>query len=150
MPETRLPAPPARKPEAEEALEAEALEANDDDRSEAPATTAAQEDEARQEAARLDRPTAAGGPSFHPDGLMGLEPESLVRLLGRPGLIRREAPAEIWQYHAHACVFDIFLYQEEETFRVAYFEARDTAGTRQANEDCLARILEEKAGEPAG
>jgi hypothetical protein len=47
-----------------------------------------------------------------PERLLGLGPNALSDLLGRPELIRRESPAQVWQYRATDCVFDVVLYRE--------------------------------------
>src|SRR3546814_1742826 len=42
-----------------------------------------------------------------PAQLLGLDRDGVSALLGTPDLIRREAPAEIWQYVGGNCVFDV-------------------------------------------
>jgi len=49
-----------------------------------------------------------------PEGLVGLVGEDLTGLLGKPGLIRRDAPAEVWTYQSRACHLDLYLYSDEE------------------------------------
>jgi len=49
-----------------------------------------------------------------PEGLVGLAGEDLTGLLGKPGLIRRDAPAEVWTYQSPACHLDLYLYSDEE------------------------------------
>lgn len=67
--------------------------------------------------------SAAAGMST---AVMGLDRSEVEQLLGRPGLVRRESPAEIWQYQTTSCVLDVFLYDEAEGPRVTYVEARST------------------------
>ncbi|MBM3598638.1 MAG: hypothetical protein FJX35_10525 [Alphaproteobacteria bacterium] len=47
-----------------------------------------------------------------PKTLVGLTGKQVAELLGRPGFVRRDAPAEVWQYRGADCVLDIFLYAE--------------------------------------
>jgi len=59
-----------------------------------------------------------------PDKLIGLDPGAIAMLLGEPELRRLERPAEVWQYRTDSCVFDIFLYRNEQGPRVVHYEAR--------------------------
>lgn len=77
----------------------------------------------------------------NPERLIGLGPIGLVALLGQPELIRRERPAQIWQYRDGACVFDVVLYEEGDGERVTYVEARDDGGNRVEPRPCLNRLL---------
>lgn len=76
-----------------------------------------------------------------PERLIGLGPNGLNVLLGQPTLIRREPPAQIWQYRSSACVFDVVLYDEYDGERVTYVEARDSLGKRTAPRPCLNSLL---------
>src|SRR3546814_10301949 len=68
-----------------------------------------------------------------PAQLLGLDRDGVSALLGTPDLIRREAPAEIWQYVGGNCVFDVVLYERGASYAVSYLEARDaTAGVQPA------------------
>lgn len=84
----------------------------------------------------------------NPARLMGLDTRGLTELLGDPGLIRREAPAEIWQYHGENCVFDVFLYEEGGLRKVTYLEARDATAQRVAERACLNEILRARLAKP--
>lgn len=76
-----------------------------------------------------------------PARLIGLGPDALTAMLGRPELIRREQPAEIWQYRAASCVFDVFLYDQAGSRRVTYLEARDNAARKAPPRPCLNALL---------
>jgi hypothetical protein len=84
-----------------------------------------------------------------PRRLIGLDPDALFALLGRPQLIRRESPAQIWQYRGADCVFDVVLYQEAEISRVTYVEARDEKGNRSEPRPCLNQLLRAHSAEAA-
>jgi hypothetical protein len=76
-----------------------------------------------------------------PERLLGLGPNALSDLLGRPELIRRESPAQVWQYRATDCVFDVVLYREVGSESVTYVEARDGNGDRTEPRLCLHQLL---------
>lgn len=61
-----------------------------------------------------------------PTTVMGLDRGAVEQLLGRPGFVHRESPAEIWQYQTTSCVLDVFLYDVAVGQRVTYVEARST------------------------
>ena len=77
--------------------------------------------------------TALGDPA----GIIGTDAGSLQRLLGPPRLVRRDAPAELWQYRARDCVVDLFFYQEKDGLRLLYVEARTGAAEITAPQPCL-------------
>lgn len=83
-----------------------------------------------------------------PNRLLGAGRADVEALLGTPALIRREPPAEVWQYQGRACVFDLFLYEEGDTHRVTYLEARDVSAQRVDARLCLNDILSADAGRP--
>ncbi len=83
-----------------------------------------------------------------PARILGLGPDQLTEILGRPELMRREPPAEIWQYRGRSCVFDVFLYEEAGTVRVTYLEARDASARRVAERNCLNQLLRARLAEP--
>ena len=81
-----------------------------------------------------------------PQQLYGLDSGALDTLLGKPSLVRTEAPAEIWQYRSQTCVFDIFLYGGADRPRVTYIEARDDAARRIDARGCLNELLRARMG----
>lgn len=76
-----------------------------------------------------------------PERLIGLGTQGLSALLGQPELIRREAPAQVWQYRGVDCVFDIFLYRKDDSDSVTYVEARDSEGNKTETRPCLNELL---------
>jgi hypothetical protein len=58
-------------------------------------------------------------------GLRSLTGQDLIARIGTPDFVRRDPPAEIWQYRNATCVLDVFLFQEEGGTRVAYLASRD-------------------------
>lgn len=90
----------------------------------------------RQEAARPRRP------AVQPDDLLGIGRAQLQGLLGEPALLRRESPAEIWQYRSAACVLDVVLYPRDGAVEVVHLEAREREAAKDvAVSACLAQLL---------
>lgn len=85
-----------------------------------------------------------------PQQLIGMGPASLSAFLGAPELIRREAPASLWQYRAEGCVLDIVLYPERGGDKVTYLEAREGGLTDMPPRQCLNKLLRARSDEPAG
>jgi hypothetical protein len=85
-----------------------------------------------------------------PGQLLGLEPDALSVLLGRPELIRREDPAQVWQYRGADCVFDVVLYQDAGGSSVTYVEARDGDGDRTEPRPCLNQLLRARLAAESG
>ena len=84
-----------------------------------------------------------------PNALIGLDRSGLSKLLGEPRLVRRETPAEIWQYVGTECVFDVFLYEEQGAYRVIHAEARDDeVPLKTEPRRCLNQLLRERLEEP--
>ena len=84
-----------------------------------------------------------------PKALIGLDRSGLSKLLGEPRLVRRETPAEIWQYVGTECVFDVFLYEEKGAYRVIHAEARDDeVPLKTEPRRCLNQLLRERLDEP--
>lgn len=70
--------------------------------------------------------------------LTGRPPATVSALLGEPTYIRREQPAEVWQYVTGRCVLDITFYPETDQTRTSkWIESRDMGGRRMAVPDCL-------------
>jgi hypothetical protein len=67
-----------------------------------------------------------------PARLMGLDEDSLRRLLGQPSFMRRDIPALLWRYAANDCTLDVFLYRRTATapFTVTHVAARAQNGQR--------------------
>ena len=73
-----------------------------------------------------------------PPKVLGLKPHDVQELLGMPKLVRRDDPAEVWQYRSDACVLDVFLYPEETgAQQVRYLEARTVAAEPARTDECV-------------
>jgi hypothetical protein len=84
----------------------------------------------------LDGPDAPG-----PERLVGLAAMSIQKMLGRPDFKRRDPPAEIWQYRKSGCFLDVFLYLNEDIYRVSHVEARGRSIEEVSGTECLLEAL---------
>jgi hypothetical protein len=78
-----------------------------------------------------------------PERYQGLAGAELVRLLGRPDMMRRDAGAEIWQYRMGACILHLFLYEEGGALHVVHAEQR----SRTTGRACATPLVDERAAE---
>jgi hypothetical protein len=76
-----------------------------------------------------------------PRRLLRMRDGQLSNILGRPGFVRRDATARVWQYRTPACVLDLFLYDEAAGYRVVYYEFRPTNGDAVSVPDCFENLL---------
>lgn len=83
-----------------------------------------------------------------PAQLMALDRAALEALLGPPGLLREEPPAEVWLYQGTGCALHVFLYPERAgaPHRVTYYEVRGAGGGTAAERRCLRGLLTAKRG----
>ena len=98
----------------------------------------------------MPMPMPVPGLDDDPAQLIGMGTASLAAILGAPAQIRRETPANIWQYWAEGCVLDVVFYPEKGLDRVNYVEARAGGLEKMPARDCLNRILRARRGSPAG
>jgi hypothetical protein len=78
----------------------------------------------------------------NPQELMGLDTETVADALGTPEQIRKEAPAQVWQYLSGDCVLDVYLYEEAGVSRVTYLEARSPKAEASPTERCVKSVLQ--------
>jgi hypothetical protein len=57
--------------------------------------------------------------------LVGLVSRDVEGLLGRPAFVRRDGPAQIWQYGNNACTLNLFFYSEGAVLKVRHVEFRN-------------------------
>lgn len=69
--------------------------------------------------------------------LIGSSAEATRGLLGDPAMVRREPPAEVWQYRSDTCVLDVYMYDT-----VKYAEVRERRGRRDSSESTDRNCLE--------
>lgn len=87
---------------------------------------------------------------------IGLGDRELSNALGKPKQVRKDAPAEVWQYSGADCVVDFYLYDSDPSdqggrMEVAFVEARDVRADSSSTERCVKSLLQSvsTAGAPA-
>jgi len=78
--------------------------------------------------------------------LMGMDVVQVVRVLGRPQQLRRDPPAEVWQYASPHCLLYVFFYPRRgaKDWRVQYVEGRDRETIAPVGTgDCLREQLDQ-------
>ena len=109
-----------------------------------PAATLDQAKEAAASASVAPAPAVPGAMSA--SSLIGLPQERIAEFFGKPGQVRRESPAEVWQYSNASCVVDIYLYQVTGGgLSVSFIEARDKAALETAPELCFEALAQRAA-----
>jgi hypothetical protein len=73
---------------------------------------------------------------------IGLRDADLSRTLGQPKQVRKDAPAEVWQYSGADCVVDFYLYAGDAGLAVAYLEARDQAAESTPADRCVKSLMQ--------
>ena len=84
-----------------------------------------------------------------PKALIGLERADVAALLGPPKLLRRDPPAELWQYLSDACVLHVFMYVTGDAgrYRVRHVEVRDRQA-KSAAPHCYAQLINAPTATP--
>lgn len=80
--------------------------------------------------------------------LKGEAADAVKAALGPATLLRREPPAQVWQYRGRTCVLDVVLYPDETEgapLTVAHVELRPMeAAARVAPKACAADVLQRR------
>lgn len=77
-----------------------------------------------------------------PKQLFGLDGHRIATLLGPASFVRRDGPAEVWQYRAKACVLDVYLYKDRKGLTVAHVDLRKRKKATLPPRRCFAALLE--------
>ena len=86
--------------------------------------------------------------SNDPNSFIGLGDAELSRTLGQPKQVRRDEPAEIWQYSGADCVVDFYLYAADAGgLAVAYVEARNQAAEFTPADRCVKSLMQSVSAE---
>lgn len=105
------------------------------------ASTPPQSSQTRTSAA-VPPPATAAEPGADPAQLRGMQAATLKMLLGEPGLVRDEPPAQVWLYAAGSCVFHVFLYDHPgEGYRVSHYDMVAIGPVIHPVKDCFANVL---------
>jgi hypothetical protein len=87
--------------------------------------------------------------SNDPNSFIGLGDAELSRTLGQPKQVRKDEPAEIWQYSGADCVVDFYLYAGDAGgLAVAYMEARNQAAESTPADRCVKSLMQSVSVEP--
>jgi hypothetical protein len=96
--------------------------------------------------------TAESGAAPEAGDLLGLDETALKHWFGAPSFIRRDYPAEVWQYRAKACVLELYLYPADDHMAVTHAEAlsggassgaaQSTGATDAGLGSCLSALAE--------
>ena len=81
---------------------------------------------------------------------IGFSPDRLLPILGAPDFVRRDGPAQVWQYRAKHCVLDLFLYENGENSRVEHVELRRRGHGAEPIDRCFSRMRLKRRTRPAG
>jgi hypothetical protein len=76
--------------------------------------------------------------------LMGADPAKLEQWLGKPGLVRLDDPAQVWQYRDQGCVVDVYLYPSGDGMAVSHAEARSQKYAGDPMNPCLALLSQSR------
>jgi hypothetical protein len=90
--------------------------------------------------------------SIDPDGLIGLDPPSVEKMLGTPTNIDRGDPSIIWTYAGASCAFKVVFYPDIKTttFRaLKYFMSDNSGGSSDSSQPCIRNILTVRNNGPA-
>ena len=83
---------------------------------------------------------AAARPTEGPR-LVGLASRDVEGLFGRPRFVRRDGPAQIWQYGTDLCTLNLFLYRDGPAFKVRHVEFRDRSADLASSGRCEGALL---------
>ena len=76
-----------------------------------------------------------------PKRLFGMGGHGVAALLGPANYVRREGPAEVWQYRAEACVLDVYLYKDNGMLAVAHVDLRARPNAALPPRRCFRGLL---------
>ena len=92
-----------------------------------------------------------------PDQFLEKDGLAVNAALGAPGFIRRDGPAEVWQYSGYKngieCILDVYLYTDAsnaDSLWVKYVELRGASATRVQRRACFADMLRRQIQTTAG
>lgn len=97
-----------------------------------------------QRLASVPRPKKKPGSiaAIRPDALVGLTPDEVAALIGRPASTTDQPPATVWLYRTNHCALDVFFYMDvgSKTFRALTFNLKSPDGKTASPSHCLRQI----------
>ena len=96
-------------------------------------------------------PVSKVPPRIFPDTdvLKGATPDQLTALIGVPDFLRKDKPAEFWQYQSSICRLDLILYERKTNTNLAvdYFSVKALDGINVPKKigakSCLSSIIKQ-------
>lgn len=80
-----------------------------------------------------------------PGQFLSQGPDTIAAALGDPALIRRDGPAEVWQFKGQNCILDVYMYvQNSGAFLVQHVELRGSGLSESTRRNCLAEMLRDQ------
>ena len=76
--------------------------------------------------------------------LVGADPAKLEQWLGKPGFVRLDDPAQVWQYRDQSCVVDVYFYPSADGMAVSHAEARSQKYAGDPMNPCLALLSQSR------
>lgn len=73
--------------------------------------------------------------------LIGLVSREVEGLFGQPRFVRRDGPAQIWQYGTDACTVNLFFYREGPMLRVRHVEFRNRSADLATPGGCEGAVV---------
>lgn len=73
--------------------------------------------------------------------LIGLASREVESLFGQPRFVRRDGPAQIWQYGTDACTVNLFFYREGPMLRVRHVEFRNRSADLATAGGCEGAVV---------
>lgn len=68
--------------------------------------------------------------------LVGLASRDVEGMFGRPRFVRRDGPAQIWQYGTDRCTLNVYFYHEGAGLKVRHAEFRERSADLVASGGC--------------
>lgn len=73
--------------------------------------------------------------------LIGLASREVESLFGQPRFVRRDGPAQIWQYGTEACTVNLFFYRDGPMLKVRHVEFRNRSADLATAGGCEGAVV---------
>lgn len=86
-------------------------------------------------------PAKPGAKTVEVPILLGLASRKVEELFGMPRFVRRDGPAQIWQYGTDACTVNLFFYRDGPMLKVRHVEFRNRSADMATPGGCEGAIV---------
>jgi hypothetical protein len=86
-------------------------------------------------------PAKPGSKTVEVPMLLGLASREIEELFGMPRFVRRDGPAQIWQYGTDACTVSLFFYRDGPQLKVRHVEFRNRSADMATPGGCEGAIV---------